>query len=159
MFLCSHKHPDFNSHFQTLTVQHNKMTGNRKERERYSAQFSFSSDQFCLQLYPNLLATHLIQFCTSDGRKTPPLPTYGTSDMPDKSGFCAVNSNCLTGERAYGQTKLMLLVLTAALCNTRRLNPHYLFSFWTNKSQCSQIQQNTDVNQAAEQRVNLCCQL
>lgn len=39
----------------------------------------------------NLLATHLILFCTSNNTKTPLLPTYGTSDMTNKSGFCAVN--------------------------------------------------------------------
>lgn len=49
----------------------------------------------------------LILFCTSDSRKTPlPIhPTYGTSDMQNKSGFCAINGNCLMEEHMVKKKK------------------------------------------------------
>lgn len=41
-----------------------------------------------------------IYFCSAHltAEKHPPLPTYGTSEIPTKPGFCAVNDNCLKVE-------------------------------------------------------------
>lgn len=64
------------------------MIGNVKERDRYAASSNYYSDHLCLQLIClDLLATHLLLFCTSDSRKTPPSQHMALQTWPTNQVF------------------------------------------------------------------------
>jgi len=75
-----------------------KAIGDEKERKTGVTGQDSLSCHFCLQLYGlNLLVSHLILFCTSDTKQTPPSNIWHFQPA-QQIRFCAIVGNCLTGE-------------------------------------------------------------
>ena len=121
-----------------LIKQENDRVWERK-RDRYALQLSlwlfFSCSSFVWTCWrPINTVLHIWQ------QEPPPIhPTYGTSDMQTKSGFCAINGNCLMEEHMV--KKKMKKNVISPHCSfvqsaLSTLNPHRLFIF-LNKSKCN----------------------